>query len=129
YSRPTCSFSASAKRPTRVSLHRLRDGELLDVVPGDLPGAQLVVLQAVDEERAARPEARELAVRPRWDRLGLRMGVEDGELVAVVLQEPHLRVDLELVAVGGGEPVAAADVALGPSVAEDDQAAALVRRL
>ena len=38
------------------------------------------------------------------------MRVEDGELVAVVLEEPDLGVDLELVAVRRLEPVAAADV-------------------
>src|SRR5438067_12037093 len=55
--------------------------------------------------------------------------MEHGELVAVVLEEPHGRVDLELVAVGRGEPVASADVALGDAVPEDEDAAALVRRL
>src|SRR5439155_22158128 len=75
------------------------------------------------------PEARELLVGARRPRLGLRMRVEDRELEAVVLEEPELGIDLELVAVRRLEPVAAADVALGDAVAEDDQAAALVRRL
>src|SRR5437773_8248365 len=57
------------------------------------------------------------------------MRMEDRELDAVVLEEPDLRIDLELVAVRRLEPVAPADVALGDPVAEDDQAAALVRRL
>src|SRR6266851_4008555 len=57
------------------------------------------------------------------------MRVEDGQLVAVVLEEPDLGVGLELVAVRRLEPVAAADVALGDAVAENDQAAAFVRCL
>src|SRR5476649_269795 len=38
---------------------------------------------------------------------------EDSELVALVIEEPDLRVELELVAVRRRDPVAAADVALG----------------
>ena len=86
-------------------------------------------LEAVDQERPARPQARQLAVGARRDRLGLGMRVEDGQLVALVLEEPDRRVDLELVAVRRGERVPAAHVALGDTVAEDEQAAALVRRL
>src|SRR5262245_2379516 len=103
--------------------------ELLDGVARDLPRAQLVAGDAVDQERAAAPEARQLLVGARRPRLRLRVRVEDGELVAVVLEEPDLGIDLELVAVRRREPVAATDVALGDAVAEDDQAAALVRRL
>ncbi len=62
-------------------------------------------------------------------RLGLRVRVEDGKLVALVLEEPHLGVDVELVAVGRGEAVPSADVPLGDAVREDDEAAALVRCL
>ena len=108
---------------------RYDSGELFGGVEGDPPGAELLELQAVDQERLAGPEARELAVGAGRARLGLGVGVEDGELVALVLEEPHLGVDLELVAVRRGEPVAAADVALGDAVAEDEHAAALVRRL
>src|SRR5215468_2051658 len=55
--------------------------------------------------------------------------MEDGQLEAVVLQEPHLRVDLELVPVRRRERVPAAEVALGDPVAEREHAAALVGRL
>src|SRR5579871_6583637 len=57
------------------------------------------------------------------------MRVEDRELVALVLQEPHLRVDLELVPVGRGEAVPPAQVPLGDTVTERDHPAALVRCL
>ncbi len=43
--------------------------------------------------------------------------MKDGELVAVVLEEPHRGIDLELVTVRRGELVATADVALGHAVA------------
>src|SRR6266536_568773 len=57
------------------------------------------------------------------------MGVEDGQLVAVVLGEPHLRVvELELEAVGRGRRVTAGDVSLGDPVAKEDQPTGLVRR-
>src|SRR4051794_23366284 len=56
------------------------------------------------------------------------MRVEDGELVTVVLEEPDRRVDLELVAVRRRQTVAPADVPVGDAVAEDEHAAALVRR-
>src|ERR1700722_5239150 len=57
------------------------------------------------------------------------MRVEDRQLVAVVLEEPHLGVDFELVAVGRRQLVPTPDIALGDAVAEDEQSAALVRRL
>src|SRR5687767_8721410 len=57
------------------------------------------------------------------------MRVEDGELVALVLQEPRLGLDLELEPVRALGGVAAADVALGDAVTEGDEAARLVRRL
>src|SRR5262249_28186681 len=53
----------------------------------------------------------------------------DRELVALVLEEPELRVDLELEAVRRVCGVAARLVAVGNAVAEDEQAAALVRQL
>src|SRR5581483_3577212 len=55
--------------------------------------------------------------------------VEDGELVAVVLEEPDLRVDVELEPVRRGGAVAAGFVSLGRAVAQDDDAARFVRRL
>ena len=57
------------------------------------------------------------------------MGVEDGELVAVVLGEPHVRVlELELEPVRGRGRVPAGLVPLCAAVAEEDDAAGLVRR-
>ena len=57
------------------------------------------------------------------------MRVEDGELVALVLEEPELGVDLELEAVRRCGRVVAALVALRDAVAEDDEATRLVRVL
>ena len=57
------------------------------------------------------------------------MRVKDGELVAVVLQEPVLGLGLELEAVRARGRVAPGDVALGGVALEDDQAAGLVRLL
>src|SRR5438309_7645850 len=58
------------------------------------------------------------------------MGVEDGELVAVVLREPQLRiVELQLEAVGRRSRVASALVALGAAVAHEEETASLVRGL
>src|SRR5439155_15583801 len=128
--RPPPLPAARARVPARDrGLLGLAQLELLDGVARDLPGAQLVACDAVDQERPASPEAGQLLVGTRGARLGLGMGVEDSQLVAVVLEEPDLGVDLELVAVRRLEAVAPADVALGDPVAEDDQAAALVRRL
>ena len=57
------------------------------------------------------------------------MRVEDGDLVALVLEEPRLGVDLEVEAVRALGGVPAADVALGTTVPEKDDPAALVRGL
>src|SRR5205823_13695211 len=57
------------------------------------------------------------------------MRVEEGELVAFVLQEPVLRVSTEVEAVRARGRVLAGDVALGDAVPEDDEPAGLVRRL
>src|SRR4029453_17573820 len=53
--------------------------------------------------------------------------VKDRELVAVVLQEPGLGRNLELVAVRALREVRAGDVALGLAALEDDDSAGLVR--
>ena len=55
--------------------------------------------------------------------------MDDGELVALVLEEPELGIDLELEAVRRLGGVAAPLVAVGDAVAQDEQAAALVRQL
>ena len=57
------------------------------------------------------------------------MRVEDGELVAFVLEEPDLGVDLEPEAVRRGLGVPATLVAQRLAAAQDDDAARLVRRL
>jgi hypothetical protein len=54
--------------------------------------------------------------------------VENGELEAVVLEEPHLGVDVELETVRRGGEVAAALVALGDAVPEHEETAGFVRR-
>src|SRR3954464_11880321 len=54
---------------------------------------------------------------------------EDSELVAVVVEEPRLRRRVELEAVRRCRGVAARDVALGRVPLEEDEPAALVRRL
>jgi len=57
------------------------------------------------------------------------MRVEDRKLVAFVLEEPDLGVDVELEAVGRGGAVTPRLIALSPAVAQDNYAAGLVRRL
>src|SRR5262245_66013693 len=57
------------------------------------------------------------------------MRMEDSQLVALILEEPDGGIDVELVAVRGLEPVPAAHVPLSDFVLEDEDAAALVRRL
>jgi hypothetical protein len=54
------------------------------------------------------------------------MRVEDRELVAVVLEEPDLRIDLELEAVGRGCGITAAYVSVRDSVAHHQDPARLV---
>ena len=56
------------------------------------------------------------AGRTRW---GGDVRVEDGQVEALVLGEPHLGVDLELEPVRRGGGVAPGLVALGPAVAEE----------
>src|SRR4051812_9762924 len=55
------------------------------------------------------------------------MGVEDSELVAVILEEPHRGIDVELETVRRGGAVAAGFVALSRSATEHDDTAGLVR--
>ena len=57
------------------------------------------------------------------------MGVEDRELVALVLEEPDLGIDLEPEPVGRRLRVSAALVADRAVVAEQDEATGFVRRL
>src|SRR5436189_419271 len=55
--------------------------------------------------------------------------MEDGELVAVVLQEPHFGIELELEPVRRFRGVAPRLVPFGAAAAEDDHPTCLVRRL
>src|SRR5436190_1876628 len=121
--------AVSWSQQARSGRTRLVQGQLLDRVARDAPRPQLVQLQPVDDERLAAPEPGQLAVGARRNGRRLRMRVEDGELEAVVLEEPHLGIDVELVPVRRRELVPAAHVPLRDAVAEDDHAAALVRRL
>ena len=57
------------------------------------------------------------------------MRVEDGELVALVLEEPRLGIDVELEAIRGFRGIAAGNVALGDAVAKRHETARLVRSL
>ena len=93
------------------------------------PACELVTGERIDHVRLAGPEADVLDVGSRRPRRGLGVRVEDRELVAFVLEEPRVWIDLELEAVRRLERVAPSDVALRPAVAQDDQAARLVRRL
>src|SRR5262249_10178316 len=75
------------------------------------------------------PETDVLDVGARRARGRREMRVEDGELVAVVLEEPELRIDVELEAVRRRGAVAPALVPFGDAAAQDDQATRFVRVL
>src|SRR5205823_9006806 len=91
-------------------------------------GGQLSGSQREDQVRPAGPEADVLDIGARRPCGCGDMGVEDGELVAVVLEKPDLRIDLQLEAVGRCGPVPTRLVALGFPAGEDDDAAGFVRR-
>src|SRR3954452_14677808 len=95
----------------------------------DSPGGELVRVQGQDQVGTAGPEADVLDVGARGPCGRGRVRVEDGQLIALVLQEPVLRLGLQLEAVGARGRVAAGDVALRDSAPERDQAARLVRGL
>src|SRR5918999_1483619 len=104
--------------------------ERLDPLAGYPPGGELAGIRAQDQVRASLPEPDVLDVRPRRLGLRLRMRVEDGELVALVLEEEVGRVARsELEAVRACEHVLAGEVALGDAVPKRDQPAGFVRRL
>src|SRR5213076_883827 len=75
------------------------------------------------------PEADVLDIRSRRPRRRRDVRVENGKLVAVVLEEPHLGIELELEPVRRLRRVAPWLVALGAAVAEDDYPTCLVRCL
>src|SRR5690348_8277122 len=103
--------------------------ERLDRAFLDRPGRELVASDRVDEVRAALPEADVLHVGARRARRRRHVGVDDRELVPLVLEKPELGIDLELEAIRRVGAVAARLVAVGDAVAQDEQAAALVRQL
>ena len=110
---------------------RPRSGErrCLDLAVADAPGGELAGRERQDDVRPAFPEADVLDVGARRPRGAREMGVEDRELVAVVLEEPRLGIGVELEAVRARGGVPRGDVALRDAVAERDQAAALVGAL
>src|SRR5215210_3776080 len=116
-------ISVTSTTATLVNVDRL------DPAVVDLPAGEGVGAEREDQVGPALPEPDVLDVRARRARWGGEVRVEDGELVAVVLQEPRLRRHVELEPIRRGGGVAAADVALGDAVAHDDEAAGLVRRL
>src|SRR5438477_600857 len=67
-----------------------------DLAVLDRPGGQVVFPERVDQVGPAFPEADVLYVGARRARGRGEMRVEDGELVAVVLEEPELRVHVQL---------------------------------
>src|SRR5512142_3200495 len=105
------------------------EGKRLDRAFGDCPAGELVARHRVDEVRAALPEPHVLDVGARGPRWRRDVRMDDRELVALVLEEPEIGVDLQLEAVRRTGGVAAGLVALGDSVAHHEQAAALVRQL
>src|SRR5579884_578137 len=103
--------------------------ERLDRPVPDRPGGELVAGHRVDEVGAPLPEADVLDVGAGRARRGRDVRVDDRELPAVVLEEPELRLDLQLEAVRRRRCVPARLVAGGDALAEDEQPAALVRQL
>jgi hypothetical protein len=107
----------------------LLDEGLLHGIAVDPPGRELTRVRAENQVRAALPEAGALDVGPGRAGRGCAVRVEDRQLVALVLEEPGLRRDLESEAVRRRLGVATALVADGLAVAQDDEPAGLVRRL
>src|SRR5580765_5644195 len=82
-----CVRHVSDSSQTQGAAARSSERDLFDVVARDAPGPQLGRFEPVDHERAARPEACKLAIGARRDRGRLRMRMEDGQLVALVLEK------------------------------------------
>jgi hypothetical protein len=72
---------------------------LLNPVAVDAKRVQLACGETEDEEGPPGPQSDALDVGARGLRRRGGMGVEDGELVPLVLQEPELRIDVELEAI------------------------------
>jgi hypothetical protein len=107
----------------------LLDDGLDHRVAVDPPRGQFAGVGPQDQVRPVLPEPRVLDVCPRGSRRRGPVRVKDGELVAVVLEEPDFRRDLQAEPVGGRLCVAAPLVANGLASAQDDEPAGLVRRL
>ena len=102
-----------------------------DLAVFDAEGGQIVVLAASRRGRACPAQRPMFSTSVRDGRAGADdVGVEDGELVAVVLGVPDLRiVELELEAVRRRGRVSPGLVALCAAVAQQHEPARLVRRL
>jgi hypothetical protein len=82
-----------------------------------------------DHVGAPFPEADVLNVGARRARWAGEVGVEDGELVTLVFEEPRFGVDVEVEPIGTLVAVPSRDVALGDCVAKRDESARLVGSL
>src|SRR5205807_8417212 len=93
------------------------------------PGRELARIRAQDQPRPSSPQAGpfEIGTRGARGRGGVR--VEDGELVALVLEKPGLRLDLETEPVRRGFCVASALVPPGAVRLQQAETARFVRRL
>jgi hypothetical protein len=107
----------------------LLDDGLDHRVAVDPPRGQFPGVGPQNQVRTVLPEPRVLDVCPRRSRWRGPVRVKDGELVAVVLQEPDLRSDLEAKPVRGRLRVPAPLVPNGLTVAQDDEPTGLVRCL
>src|SRR3954451_1114032 len=101
----------------------------LDLALNAQPRGERAAPHRQDQVRLAGPEPDVLDVRPRGPRRRRQVGVEDRELVAVVLEEPRLRRRVQLEAVRRGRGVAAGHVALRGLPPEEHEPTAFVRRL
>src|SRR5689334_1038934 len=107
----------------------LRKRDRLRAAGAEPPRRELAGVGAQDQPGPRRPEPGALEVGARRPRRRARVRVEDRELVALVLEEPDLGLDLEPEPVWRRVGVAAALVADGVTVAQEDETARLVRRL
>src|SRR5688500_9369680 len=100
-----------------------------DPLPLDRESGEVTARRGKDQVGLPLPEADVLDVGARRARGRRRVRVKDGELVAFVLEDPRLGVGLQLEAVRRRRGVATRDVPLRDAVAQEDEAARLVREL
>ena len=126
---PASRWAREAPKTPAPTMTALLDVGLDHRIALDPPRGQLPGVGPQDQVRPVLPEPRVLDVDARrpWRRVAV--GVKDGELVPVVLQEPDLGRDLEAKPVRRRLRVPAALVPDGLTVAQDDQPTSLVRRL